>query len=166
MRHVLPILFRVWPCAFLLACPAGDDGSDTDAADSGTAAVTTTASGTDTEQSSGSDTTAGSGGATSTGPSTAPGDGSSTGAGIDPVGTCMTTCEHLMGCNVVMVPNCGIPCANIAADVAGCESEYVAQQECVGGLSCEDAQLWSDALMMGGGYPCGSEDMAFQACLP
>ncbi len=71
------------------------------------------------------------------------------------------SCEHLLSCEAVDVPNCGIPCAGIAGTVAGCENEYVAQQQCVAGLSCEDARAWSDSMS----DACGSEDSAYQACI-
>ena len=96
---------------------------------------------------------------------TTPSDDGSSGGGPDPVGACTAGCMFLMGCELVDVPNCGIPCAGIAGSVAGCEAEYVAQQECVVGLSCEDAQAWSEAMMVGGTYPCADEDVAYQACI-
>ena len=74
---------------------------------------------------------------------------------------CQLACEHLVSCEVADVPNCGIPCAGIAGMVEGCEDAYVAQQECVTGLSCEDAQAWSDSTS----DACASEDMALQECV-
>lgn len=148
-------------CACLLACP-GDDGSDSGAstaADSGTG--TGSAGASETTGAEEPDTSASSSSATSTG---APGDDSSTGTEGGPTDACLVACEHLVKCDVAQVPNCGIPCTGVGGGVAGCEAEYVAQQECVAALSCDDAQAWSDAMGMGSEHPCGPEDQALQAC--
>lgn len=154
MRH--PVLACL-VCLACLACPGGDDGTDTEAATTAAASETGATSTGDPDATAGSaETTASS--------STGPDEGSGTGPGLDPVGACMATCEHLVECGVVDVPNCGIPCATAEATTAGCESEYVAQQACAVALSCDDAQAWADAMGAGGSYPCGSEDAAFGAC--
>ncbi|MCX4245292.1 hypothetical protein [Paraliomyxa miuraensis] len=162
--------FIAFACTLLLACPGSDDASDTTVADSGTADATgtgTSTGGTETGQTSEPTSVGSADGTSSTGPSTAPGEGSgsATGTGPDPLGVCMTACEHLVACELVMIPNCGIPCATIDSDVAGCESEYIAQQECVTALSCDEAQAWLEGDMLGGSYPCADEDVEFQACL-
>jgi hypothetical protein len=62
------------------------------------------------------------------------------------------------------VPNCGIPCSGIAATVAGCSDEYVAQQECAAALTCDELQAWVDAMMQPGDHPCMAEDEAYRVC--
>ncbi|MCA9655937.1 MAG: hypothetical protein KC501_38890 [Myxococcales bacterium] len=146
----------------LAGCPGDDDTAESGGSGDGTATAGTsmgsTGAGSTTAEPQTTD------GGSVTGTPTPPDDGSS-GGGPDPVGACTAGCMFLMGCELVDVPNCGIPCAGIAGSVAGCEAEYVAQQECVVGLSCEDAQAWSEAMMVGGTYPCADEDVAYQACI-
>jgi hypothetical protein len=160
MRHALLALVLLTP---LFACP-GDDEGETAAT---TVEDTTTSGGTTAAASTGEPgNTTGSSGAESTDGSSGPADGDSTTAGgPSPVDACTASCEHLVKCGVEDVPNCGIPCASIGAMIGDCEAEYLAQQECVAALSCEDLQAWADAMMAGTDYPCATEDGAFQDCL-
>lgn len=147
----------------LIACPGDDGTAESGDSEDGGATSTGTSSATGSEGTTGSpQTSEGSGTTTS---DTTPGDSTSGGGGDDPGAACTASCEFLMGCGIVDVPTCGIPCAGIASDVAGCEAEYVTQQECVVALTCEQAQQWFEGMMFGGDYPCGPEDMAYQACL-
>lgn len=149
-------------CAPLFACPGDDTGE--------TAASTTSSNGgTETESPTSTGETAATEGSTAametSGSTSMPADGTSTGGGPGLVEVCTATCEHLVKCGVQNVPNCGIPCGMIESMVAGCEAEYVAQQECAAALACDDLQAWSDGMMSGVGYPCADEDGAFQGCI-
>ena len=146
----------------LLACPGDDEGETAASTASSTGEASTSTATTTGEP----ETTTGSGGAmTTTGSSGLPGDDSSSGGGANPVDACTASCEHLVKCDVEDLPNCGIPCSGLDAMIAGCESEYLAQQACVVALSCEDLQVWADAMMVGSEHPCAAEDGAFQDCL-
>jgi hypothetical protein len=160
MRHASLALALLAP---LLACPGDDQGGETGASPpSSTDAGTTAAM---DSSSSAADPSTGPGGATmSAGSSGPPGDGSSSGGGPSPLDACVGTCERLIECGIERVPNCGIPCAGAPSMAAGCESEYVAQQECAAALSCDDLQAWTDAMIVPGAHPCEAEDEAYMTC--
>lgn len=149
--------------AMLLACPADDQSGETGASTaSGTSSAATTAA---TGGSETVETSAGTSASTmSTGSSGPPADGSSSGGGTSTLDACLATCQRLMECGIQEVPNCGIPCASVPAQVAGCADEYVAQQACATALSCDDLQAWTDAMIVPGDHPCDAEDDAFGVC--
>ena len=152
----IPLLFA------LTACP-GDDGT-AESGGSGEDSGTTAGTG----QATAAESTGGTAPATSDGTTsgeTMPGDSGSTGGAADPTAACLASCDVLVECGVVDVPNCGIPCASIPGMVAGCEAEYVALHECIAALSCEDAMAWNDAMGVGTSYPCAAEDGTYQACI-
>lgn len=148
----------------LLACPGDDEGE--------TAASTTsngnTSAATSTPTSTGGETAASTGpsGTTTAAESSGPAaDGSSTTAGgTSSLDACLATCHRLVECMIEDVPNCGIPCSSVPAMVAGCSDEYVAQQECAAALTCDELQLWVDAMVEPGDHPCLAEDEAYYAC--
>lgn len=160
MRHAFLAIVLSTP---LLACPGDDTGETAATTMSDSTGGETTAAASTGEPG----TSTGPGGMESTGGSSGPADGesSTTAAGPDPIDACIAACEHLVKCGVEDVPNCGIPCGGIGTMIGACEAEYLAQQECVAALSCEDLQAWADAMMSGGDYPCADEDAAFQDCL-
>jgi len=148
-----------------LACP-GDDEGETAASTGNVTTGVSTSTPTDSGESGGS-STGPSGTSMATGSSGPPADGegsSTTAAGTSPLDACLATCNHLVKCGIEEVPNCGIPCAGAPATASGCSSEYVAQQECAAALSCEDLQLWVDAMVQPGDHPCMEEDDAYQVC--
>lgn len=158
MRHALLAVVLLTP---LFACPGDDEGETAATTQAASTGSSTTAAASTGEPES----TTGSGGAEPTGGSSGAADGSTTAGGPSPTDACTAACEHLVKCGVEDVPNCGIPCAGIGTMITGCEAEYLAQQECVAALSCEDLQAWADAMMAGGDHPCAAEDGAFQDCL-
>jgi hypothetical protein len=159
MRHASLALALLVP---LFACPGDDQTGETGASTAGSTGAGTTAA---TGSSSAADTAMGSSGATSSaGSSGMPGDDSSSGGGTSPLDACVATCERLIECEIERVPNCGIPCSGVPTTAAGCESEYVAQQECAAALSCDELQAWTDAMMVPGAHPCEAEDEAFMTC--
>lgn len=160
MRHALAAL--VLPLPTLLACPGDDQGgtgaSTTHAGTSGGTSAPATTGGEASSTGPGGATT--SAGASST---AADGDGT-TAAGPNPLDACLATCQRLEECMIEEVPNCGIPCSGVPTMVAGCSDEYVAQQECVVALSCDELQAWVDAMVQPGTHPCEDQDDAYQAC--
>lgn len=161
MRHASLALTLLAP---LLACPGDDQTGETGAStagstDAGTTGTTVAAGTSDTM-----DPATGPSGAT-TSSTAGPGDESSSGGGESPLDACIATCERLLECGIVQVPNCGIPCAGVPNTAAGCESEYVAQQECAAALSCDELQAWTDAMIVPGAHPCEAEDEAYATCM-
>lgn len=146
----------------LLACPGDDEGE--------TAASTTSPTGTSdvaTSSPTGEPATStGASGTTVAESSGPPADGSSstTAGGVTPLDACLDTCNRLVECLIQDVPNCGIPCSGVSAMVTGCSAEYVAQQECAAALTCDELQLWVDAMVEPGDHPCLAEDEAYLAC--
>lgn len=149
--------------AVAVACGGDDSSGDSEAATSGAETTSSSTAGTESPTSSAGETEAATEGTAGTSGAVDDTAGS-TGEPPDPLAACMATCEHLNRCEVEDVPNCGIPCASIGSRVDGCVALYVAQQECVVALSCEDAGAWADG---GGGARgrCAAEDDALDRCL-
>lgn len=139
----------------LLGCPGDDTTDETGASASGTGTSGGASSGADSSGSMSAPSTDG-------GTSPTSDSGSGTVGSEDLFEACQATCMLLVECRIEDIPNCGIPCAGIANTVAGCEAPYVAQQQCVAALSCDDAQAWVDAT---GDYPCAAEDAAYDECM-
>ena len=139
--------------------PAGDDDAAASSSGSGSPATDTASTAADPSSTGGSSSGDGedTSGADTTGAGT-------TGApGPDVKGACIAACEHLMECGLEQdLPNCETPCGGVVGFVTGCEEPYVAQQECVTALSCEDVMAWDAA--MGRDYPCATEDAALSQC--
>lgn len=146
----------------LLACPGDDEGETASSTSPTTDAATASPTGTSGEPATSTGPSGTTTAAESSGP---PADGSSTTAGgATPLDACLDTCNRLVECLIQDVPNCGIPCSGVSAMVTGCSAEYVAQQECAAALTCDELQLWVDAMVEPGDHPCLAEDEAYLAC--